>query len=220
MSLITALYSHLTGAYNIAFTAVAATNLITAAGHARINGDKVRVSSTTTLPGGLSANTDYFVISMSGNTFKLSLTSGGTEIDITSTGTGTHTLGTAVSDLVTNKIYPGQAPQTASVPYIVYKRISSQRFPHMTAPSGLARDRMQFDIYGTTQISAEAIRNALRLWLDGYDKSMGTELLDVRLASLENETDQLVVPEDASDTGTFTTTADYFITFAETIPAH
>lgn len=220
MSLITALFSHLTGAYGVAFTAVAATNVITATGHTRINGDKVRTSSTGTLPGGLVINTDYFVINVSGSTFKLSAISGGTEIDITSTGSGTHTLETAVTDLVDNRIYPGQAPQSAQAPYIVYHRVSSERFPHIGAPSGLVRDRMQFDIYAGTQILAESIRNAIRLWLDGYDKGMGTELLNVRLTSLENEIDETLPPEDGSDDGLYNISADYFITFSETIPVH
>lgn len=220
MSLITALYSHLTGAYGVTFTANASTNVITASGHTRINGDKVRVSTTGTLPGGLSANTDYFVISVSGSTFKLSLTSGGGEIDITSTGSGTHSLGTALSDQIANRLYPAQAPQSATAPYVIYTRISSERFPHLLGSSGLVRDRFQFDIYATSQLTAETVRNALRLCLDGYDKGMGTELLDVRNVTLENEIDDLMPPEDASDTGIFNISADYFITFAETVPAH
>lgn len=75
-----------------AFTA-ATTDIITVTGHGYAVGDKVRVSSSTTLPGGLSANTDYYVIEViSANTIKVSATPGGTAVDITSTGTGTHTM--------------------------------------------------------------------------------------------------------------------------------
>jgi uncharacterized phiE125 gp8 family phage protein len=84
--------------YLAPFTAVAATNVITVQGRTLTNGDKFRLSNHHTesggaLPGGLSANTDYYVISASGSTGKLSLTSGGSEVDITDTGTGTHFLG-------------------------------------------------------------------------------------------------------------------------------
>jgi len=76
------------------FTAVAATNVITtSAAHGLNIGDRVRVSSATTLPAGLSAATNYFVISVpSTTTLTLSATSGGAVVDITDTGTGVHTM--------------------------------------------------------------------------------------------------------------------------------
>jgi len=70
----------------------AATNdVITCATHGLSNTDTVRLTTTTTLPAGLSAATTYYVVSATTSTFKLSLTSGGDPIDITGTGTGTHT---------------------------------------------------------------------------------------------------------------------------------
>lgn len=75
----------------IAFTA-ATSDLITSTAHGRAVGDRIRVSSTGTLPAGLSAHTDYFLIA-SGFTvdaFKVSLTLGGSVVDITTTGSGTH----------------------------------------------------------------------------------------------------------------------------------
>lgn len=78
-----------------AFTA-AATDICTKASHGFKTGLKVQVSSTTTLPAGLLASTDYFVIYLSSSTFKLasSLVNAiaGTAVDITDTGTGTHTI--------------------------------------------------------------------------------------------------------------------------------
>lgn len=59
---------------------------------------RVQVSTTTTLPAGLSAATDYYVIKLSDTTIKLATSYAnavaGTAIDITSTGSGTHTLNT------------------------------------------------------------------------------------------------------------------------------
>lgn len=63
-------------------TGAASTNIITATGSALIAGQVVRFSSITG-GAGLSASTDYYVISPSTNTFKLSATSGGSEIDFT-----------------------------------------------------------------------------------------------------------------------------------------
>lgn len=59
-------------------------------------GTKVRVSSTTTLPTGLSAGTDYFVIRNSSTLVKLASSfanaQAGTAIDITGQGSGVHTM--------------------------------------------------------------------------------------------------------------------------------
>jgi len=56
-------------------------------------GERVFISSTGTLPGGLSALTEYFVIDTDANTIKLALTKANaianSPIDITSTGSGT-----------------------------------------------------------------------------------------------------------------------------------
>jgi hypothetical protein len=59
-------------------------------------GTPVQVSTTGTLPTGLAASTTYYVINLSATTMKLATTAAlataGTAIDITATGSGTHTL--------------------------------------------------------------------------------------------------------------------------------
>jgi hypothetical protein len=73
-----------------AFTA-ATTDIITSASHGLVEGDLIHVASSTTLPAGLSASTDYYVRDVTTNTFKVSATLGGEAVNVTSTGTGTHT---------------------------------------------------------------------------------------------------------------------------------
>jgi hypothetical protein len=67
---------------------------ITAHGHA--TGTRVQVSSTGTIPGNISAGTNYYVIRISDNVIKLSTSVGGaiagTVLNISSQGTGIHTL--------------------------------------------------------------------------------------------------------------------------------
>ncbi len=74
------------------FTANATSNVVTCADHGLIDGQIVNLTTTTTLPGGLSAATDYYVVSATLDTLKLSLTEGGDAIDITNTGSGVHSL--------------------------------------------------------------------------------------------------------------------------------
>jgi len=70
------------------FTAVASTEIFTAPGHSFANGDKVVLKAASGLPSGVTADTIYYVISVSGNTFQLSLTNGGAAINITTDGDG------------------------------------------------------------------------------------------------------------------------------------
>jgi hypothetical protein len=77
------------------FTA-ATSDICTATAHGLRTGDKVRLTTSNTLPAGLSLATTYFVIRLSADTFSLASTDAlavaGTAVDITGTGTGTHTV--------------------------------------------------------------------------------------------------------------------------------
>lgn len=60
--------------------------------HGFSNDDRIMVtSSSQDLPAGLDSATVYYIINATTNDFELSLTSGGSAIDITDNGTGTHT---------------------------------------------------------------------------------------------------------------------------------
>jgi hypothetical protein len=80
------------------FTVTAGTDILAVAS-VYVTGDLVRLTTTDTLPaadgGGLSINTDYFVIYVSDTEIRLArtlaLAYAGTYIDITDTGAGTHT---------------------------------------------------------------------------------------------------------------------------------
>lgn len=87
--------------YGDTFTADAGTDVMTWTSTANtpsniLTGTRIQVSTTTTLPAGLSAATNYYYIKVTDSTFKLATTYAnsiaGTAIDITSAGTGTHTL--------------------------------------------------------------------------------------------------------------------------------
>lgn len=87
--------------YGDTFTADASTDICTWG--TRVNnpsnvltGTRTRLTTTTTLPAGLSLATDYYFIKIDDNTFKLATSYAnaiaGTAINITDAGTGTHTI--------------------------------------------------------------------------------------------------------------------------------
>lgn len=77
------------------FTANAGTDVITVSGASFAKGQAVTLSTTGTLPAGLAAATTYYVVT-AGSSFKLATTLAnaiaGTGIDITDTGSGTHSI--------------------------------------------------------------------------------------------------------------------------------
>lgn len=65
--------------------------VVTITGNSLQNGDPIFFTTTGTLPTGLSLATKYFVKGVSGSTFNVSATPGGTNINTTGAGSGTHT---------------------------------------------------------------------------------------------------------------------------------
>lgn len=74
----------------------AITDICTWTAHGMLTGLKVQLTTSGTLPAGLSLATDYFVIKLTADTFSLAsslvLAQAGTAIDVTNTGSGTHTI--------------------------------------------------------------------------------------------------------------------------------
>lgn len=73
---------------------IASPAVITLASHGLIAGDSVQFTTTGALPTGISASTNYYVISagLTTNTFEISATVGGSAINTSGSQSGTHTL--------------------------------------------------------------------------------------------------------------------------------
>ena len=111
-----------TGTYQIGvvftFTAVAATDVITtSATHGLVNDDTVVLTTTGTLPAGLALATTYYVLATPAvNTLTLAAVADGTIINITNTGSGTHTL-TSVTSVTINDTELNLGSVTSFVEY-------------------------------------------------------------------------------------------------------
>ena len=66
--------------------------VLTSTAHGLIDGQTIRLNTTGTLPSGLVANTDYQVVSATANTFSVSERKGGTALNTTTAGSGTHSI--------------------------------------------------------------------------------------------------------------------------------
>jgi hypothetical protein len=112
------------------------------------NGTPVKLTSTVSLPSPLVANTVYYVVGASGATCQLALTSGGSAINLTTTGSGTISIFTAATFTIAGTAYDGQTMQFESsgtlptgmtIGTIYYvQNYSSGSFELATTPTGQA----------------------------------------------------------------------------------
>ncbi|WP_169194933.1 hypothetical protein [Devosia sp. MC1541] len=69
----------------------ASPGVVSWANHGLANGTKVKFSTAGSLPTGLTADTEYYVVGADTGTFSVSATKGGSAINTTAAGSGTHT---------------------------------------------------------------------------------------------------------------------------------
>jgi hypothetical protein len=88
------------------FSANPTTDVISLTAHGLLLGETVRFTTTGTLPAGLALATNYYVISegLNVNQFKVSATPNGTEVDITDTGSGLHTVSLGLGQILIPEI--------------------------------------------------------------------------------------------------------------------
>lgn len=96
---LTTLLQTIDSTYNITYNLNSATDfnpttdVITSTGHGLVNGDSLYfVTGSTGLPSQFITNKSYYVVNVTTNTFKLSLTKGGSAINFTAPSVGTATL--------------------------------------------------------------------------------------------------------------------------------
>jgi len=116
------------------------------------------------------------------------------------------------------KVYPFVAPPNASLPYIIYQRISAQRGHNYSSANGITTQRYQVDVYAADALTVESMADAIRERCDGFRGLMGTPNLDVRHMRLDDEDDRLALPNTGSEVVTHRIRQDIFITYAESVP--
>ena len=97
---------------------------------------------------------------------------------------------TAVSSVVSSRVFPVLAPATASLPFITYRRTGIRRAQTLSGPMGVPQVSVDFDVYAATYEGARDLADKCRLVLDGYGGSFDNT--EVKQTSLENEQDDFV----------------------------
>jgi len=152
--------------------------------HGLSDTDIVQFYSSTTLPDPLAIGTVYYVRDKTGNTFKVTLTSGGVAINLTDAGVGTHWVrfgpklrtslkitgdaGTDVCTVASYRIYPMILPQGAPLPAVTYQRISGPRFDDLLLPGSLASPTFQLNSWAAAYPEAKALGDAVQAAMNVY----------------------------------------------------
>ena len=97
---------------------------------------------------------------------------------------------TAVTSLVSTRIYPVLAPASATLPFVTWRRTGIQREQTLTNPMGMPRVTLEYQVYGVTYDQTREVADAMRLVLDGYGGQSENTVVDQ--VSLENESDDFV----------------------------
>lgn len=96
-----------------------------------------------------------------------------------------------VAALVVARIYPALAPQGATLPYVVYERISTPRVRGLDGTSGLGAPRFQITSWAESYSGAKALADAVRDALDDYSGTVGTAILDDAFIDDEGDVENL-----------------------------
>ncbi len=96
----------------------------------------------------------------------------------------------AVTALVSSRIYYVKAPQDVTAPYAVISKISALPFYAHDGPAGLAISRLQISIFATTYAAIQSISTAIRAALECFTGTMGgVGGVYVGVVFFDNETD-------------------------------
>lgn len=121
---------------------------------------------------------------------------------------------TAVTSLVSARIYPVLAPASAALPFVTWRRTGIEREHTLSTPMGVPRVSVEYSIYATTYEQARDVADAMRVVLDGYGGSANNT--EVKQTSLENESDDFVTLAGADMPPVYQITQSYDIWWQET----
>ena len=159
------------------------TDYMTSTLHGWPDGQRVEFQTTGTMPGGLSANTPYYLFDVTANAIKVSTSISGPQLDITSAGTGTLTYKaidspvfvtpTTLSDISyggTNLINVTPGSGISQSRYFYANYLIDDTYSAVFPDAGNESYISDFDLYFTAN-PAKRLRGG-RTFIDGQDRGL------------------------------------------------
>lgn len=120
---------------------------------------------------------------------------------------------TAVSSLVSSRVFPILAPASASLPFITYRRTGIRREQSFTGPVGTPTVSVDLEFLATTYEGARDLADKARRALDGWGGTVSN--VQVKVATLDNEQDDFVQLGGADMPPTYRVTQTYDVIWQE-----
>jgi hypothetical protein len=118
-----------------------------------------------------------------------------------------------ISAIVGSRVYMGNAPQSAKLPYIVLTQNGSQENIALDGTGALRFVDFDIDCKSETSAQAETLGKTVRQYLDDYTGTAGTETIAAVLMNSENT--DVEPPSDKSDIPIHTNLLDVTIQYQE-----
>lgn len=120
----------------------------------------------------------------------------------------------AVTDLVSTRVYPMTKPEGALMPCVVYRRITGTSDEYLGGTTGAAMMRIQFDCYANSYSDAEGLAEQVRLAVHQYRGTVGSVV--IHSVNLANRIDRLQMPVHGNDVGYYVHAIDFETVHSET----
>lgn len=103
------------------------------------------------------------------------------------------------------------------MPAVVYHKIAANSEQNLQTAAGLCHTTVQYDCHADTDEAADALKEVIRLALQGYRGPAGDETVNCITVSGERDEDD--PPLDGSDQARYTHQIDFLVSHQEAIPA-
>ena len=112
-----------------------------------------------------------------------------------------------ITSICSTRIYVGKAPEQATLPHVIITQLGSEENGSIDGLSGRTRFvTFDIDCKSKTSVQAEALANAVRVFLDDYTGTAGAFTIGAVL--MNGESDDYEAPTDGSDIGVHVVTLD------------
>ncbi len=177
----------------VSCVADATANTLTAVSHGLSDGDRVAIGGSV-VPGGLSSTVAYYVVNAASDTFKVSLTSGGSAVDITSTGTSVTFSEALVegtnyeADLELGRVRFLTTVSAVLTPFVTVPVVGStdeKRFKGITPMTNMTRRGIGrlvvYDQYDENQVVFDHVDFSCEIQLDSSGEVNGSDFSEISI---------------------------------------
>lgn len=119
---------------------------------------------------------------------------------------------TAVSDIISTRVYPWHAPTNATLPYVIYGNTGGGTVNRLAAATSTFHVTFQVDILDDSYADVKTLADAVRTALNGWTDTDGTPAVSSCL--LTDENDEFDPPEDDSEQGVYRVIQEYSIWYS------